>query len=106
MASAGSGMSENLPSEGVYEDIGAVTMGEKDVGPSMSRDLVLPEDYDDVWEPERGPEEQEEEQEQEEGAALSPEGVHLCAVVSAVSAVLVLLYCAHVQAAALATTYI
>lgn len=81
-------------------------MGEKDVGPSMSQDLVLPEDYDDVWEPERGPEEQEEEQEQEEGAALSPEGVHLCAVVSAVSAVLVLLYCAYVQASALATTYI
>lgn len=99
-------MLENLPSEGVYEDIGAVTMGEKDEGPSMSQDLVLPEDYDDAWEPERGPEEQEEEQEQEEGTALSPAGVHLWVVVSAVSAVLVLLYCAYVQAAALASAYI
>nr|KAF6425659.1 scavenger receptor family member expressed on T cells 1 [Molossus molossus] len=102
----GSGMSENLPSEAVYEDIGAVAMGDKVEGPSTSQDLVLTEDYDDAWEPERGPEEQEEEQEQEQGTALSPEGVHLCAVVSAVSVVLVMLYCAYVQASALASTYI
>ncbi|XP_016061808.1 PREDICTED: scavenger receptor cysteine-rich domain-containing protein SCART1-like [Miniopterus natalensis] len=106
VAFAGSGMLGSLPSEGVYEDIGDVPMEEKGEGPSVSRDLVPEEDYDDAWEPEHGPEEQEEEEELEEeqgGTALSSAGAHLCALVSAV---LVLLYCSYVQGSAPASTYI
>ncbi|XP_045047532.2 scavenger receptor cysteine-rich domain-containing protein SCART1 isoform X2 [Desmodus rotundus] len=78
-ACRGSGMLENLPSEGVYEDIGAVPMGEKVEGPSVPRDLVLEEDYDDAWELQHGLEEEEEEQEQEEGAPWSVAGGLLAA---------------------------
>ncbi|XP_032255041.1 scavenger receptor cysteine-rich domain-containing protein SCART1-like isoform X1 [Phoca vitulina] len=64
----GSRMLGSLPSEGVYEDIGAVPMGEKDEGPRVSQNLALEEEYDDAGEPELGPEEEEEEEE----APLSP----------------------------------
>ncbi|XP_014406044.1 PREDICTED: scavenger receptor cysteine-rich domain-containing protein SCART1 [Myotis brandtii] len=77
VAFAGFGMLGTRPSEVVYEDIGAVPMGEKVEGSSVPQDLVPEEDYDDAWEPEPGPEELEEEQEEEpeeepeEGTALS-----------------------------------
>lgn len=121
MAFAGSGMLGNLPSEGVYEDIGAVPMWEKDEGPSVSWDLVRGEEYDDAWEPEHGPEDehqdedqdqdededqdqdQDQEQDQDEGLPLSPAGVHLCAVVSIV---LLLLCCFYARGPALAGAYI
>ncbi|KAK2493107.1 hypothetical protein MC885_010011 [Smutsia gigantea] len=70
----GSGMLGNIPSEGVYEDIGAVAMGEKDERPWVAPGLELEEGYDDAAEPEHSP---------ESGAAgrepLNPMGVHLCA---------------------------
>lgn len=105
VAFAGFGMLGTRPSEVVYEDIGAVPMGEKVEGSSVPLDLVPEEDYDDAWEPEPGPEEPEEEQEEEpeEGTALSSVGVHLCALASAV---LVLLYCSYVHGSALASAYI
>ncbi|XP_054584783.1 LOW QUALITY PROTEIN: scavenger receptor cysteine-rich domain-containing protein SCART1 [Eptesicus fuscus] len=71
-ACRGFGMLGTLPSEAVYEDIGAVPIGEKVEGSSVSPDLVPEEDYDDAWEPEPGPEEPEEEP--EEGTALSSVG--------------------------------
>nr|XP_021552957.1 scavenger receptor cysteine-rich domain-containing protein SCART1-like [Neomonachus schauinslandi] len=95
----GSRMLGSLPSEGVYEDIGAVPMGEKDEGPRVSQNLALEEEYDDAGEPELGPEEEEEEEE----APLSPTGVHLCALVSVL---LSLLYCAYTWGSALASAYI
>ncbi|XP_032255042.1 scavenger receptor cysteine-rich domain-containing protein SCART1-like isoform X2 [Phoca vitulina] len=95
----GSRMLGSLPSEGVYEDIGAVPMGEKDEGPRVSQNLALEEEYDDAGEPELGPEEEEEEEE----APLSPTGVHLCALVSVL---LSLLYCAYARGSALASAYI
>ena len=102
MAFTGSGMLENLPSEGVYEDIGAVPVGEKVEGPRVPRDLVLEEDYDDAWELQHGLEEEEEE-EQEEGAPWSVAGAPLCAVLSFA---LALLYCAYVRGSAPSSTYI
>ncbi|XP_036785554.2 scavenger receptor cysteine-rich domain-containing protein SCART1 isoform X2 [Manis pentadactyla] len=51
----GSGMLGNLPSEGVYEDIGAVAMGEKDEGPWVAPGLELEDGYDDAAEPEHSP---------------------------------------------------
>ncbi|XP_059517971.1 scavenger receptor cysteine-rich domain-containing protein SCART1 [Myotis daubentonii] len=68
-ACRGFGMWGTRPSEVVYEDIGAVPMGEKVEGSSVPQDLLPEEDYDDAWEPEPGPEEPEEEP--EEGTALS-----------------------------------
>ncbi|XP_030877737.1 scavenger receptor cysteine-rich domain-containing protein SCART1-like [Leptonychotes weddellii] len=72
----GSRMLGSLPSEGVYEDIGAVPMGEKDEGPRVSQNLALEEEYDDAGEPELGPEEEEEEEE----APLSPTGGAPCSL--------------------------
>lgn len=46
----------NMPSEGVYEDIGAVAMGEKDEGPWVAPGLELEDGYDDAAEPEHSPE--------------------------------------------------
>lgn len=46
----------NMPSEGVYEDIGAVAMGEKDEGPWVAPGLELEDGYDDAAEPEDSPE--------------------------------------------------
>ncbi|ELK36776.1 Putative scavenger receptor cysteine-rich domain-containing protein LOC619207 [Myotis davidii] len=100
-ACRGFGMSGTRPSEVIYEDIGAVPMGEKVEGSCVPQDLLPEEDYDDAWEPEPGPEEPEEEP--EEGTALSSVGVHLCA---AASAVLVLLYCSYVHGSALTRAYI
>lgn len=99
MAFAGSRMLGSLASEAVYEDIGAVPMGEKDEGPRVSQDLALEEEYDDAAEPELGPEEEEEEEE----APLSPTGVHLCMLASVA---LFLLYCSYVRGFALASAYI
>lgn len=101
VAFAGFGMLGTRASEVIYEDIGAVPMGEKVEGSCVPEDLLPEEDYDDAWEPEPGPEEPEEEP--EEGAALSSVGVHLCA---AASAVLVLLYCSYVHGSALTRAYI
>lgn len=96
----------NLPSEGIYEDIGAVPMREKDEGPSVSWDPVL-EEYDDAWDPEHGLEDEDDEDEDEdeaEGWALSPTGVRLCALVPTV---LFLLYCSCcAQGPALSSAYI
>lgn len=89
----------SLASEAVYEDIGAVPMGEKDEGPRVSQDLALEEAYDDAAEPDLGPEEEEEEEE----APLSPTGVHLCMLASVA---LFLLYCSYVRGSALASAYI
>lgn len=114
---------ENLPSEGVYEDIGAVPTWEKDEGPSVSWDLVRAGEYDDAREPERGPEDEDEDeardededqdqdededqdqdQDEDEALPLSPAGVHLCA---AVSFVLLLLCCFYARGPALASAYI
>ncbi|XP_065377740.1 scavenger receptor cysteine-rich domain-containing protein SCART1 isoform X2 [Macaca fascicularis] len=63
-------MSGHLSSEGVYEDIGAFPMEEKDEGPAGSGDLGLEEDYDDVGEPEDGAGEEAE----EARVLLSPAG--------------------------------
>ncbi|KAF6317833.1 scavenger receptor family member expressed on T cells 1 [Rhinolophus ferrumequinum] len=71
--SRGSGMLGNLPLEGVYEDIGAVSMGEKDEEPSVSWDLVL-EEYDDAWEPEYGLDDEDEDGDEDGGLPLSPTG--------------------------------
>nr|XP_025735808.1 scavenger receptor cysteine-rich domain-containing protein SCART1-like isoform X1 [Callorhinus ursinus]XP_025735940.1 scavenger receptor cysteine-rich domain-containing protein SCART1-like isoform X2 [Callorhinus ursinus] len=72
----GSRMLGSLPSEGVYEDIGAVPIGEKDEGPRVSQNLALEEEYDDAGEPELGPEEEEEEEE----VPLSPTGGAPCSL--------------------------
>ncbi|KAM9051770.1 LOW QUALITY PROTEIN: scavenger receptor cysteine-rich domain-containing protein SCART1 [Megaptera novaeangliae] len=64
---SGSGTLGNLPSEGVYEDVGAVPMGEEDEGPRVSRALVLGEEYDDTGEPEEG--------DADEGAPRTPRTV-------------------------------
>lgn len=69
----GSRMLGSLPSEGIYEDIGAVPIGEKEEGPNVSWDLVL-EEYDDAWEPEHGLEDEDEDEAEAEGLALSPTG--------------------------------
>ncbi|XP_045883209.1 scavenger receptor cysteine-rich domain-containing protein SCART1 isoform X1 [Meles meles] len=98
-ARRGSRMLGSLASEAVYEDIGAVPMGEKDEGPRVSQNLALEEEYDDAGEPELGPEEEEEEEE----APLSPTGVHLCVLASVV---LFLLYGSYVRGSALASAYI
>lgn len=92
----------NLPLEGVYEDIGAVSMGEKDEEPSVSWDLVL-EEYDDAWEPEYGLDDEDEDGGEDGGLPLSPTGVRLCALVPTV---LFLLYCSCAQGPALASAYI
>ncbi|XP_054441032.1 scavenger receptor cysteine-rich domain-containing protein SCART1 [Pteronotus mesoamericanus] len=94
-ACRGSGMLENLPSEGVYEDIGAVPTGEK---ADVLGDLALEEDYDDAWEPELGSEGQEDAAEAAEaaGAPLS----------AALSSALALLYCSYVRGPALGSAYI
>lgn len=99
LAFAGAGLSGHQPSEGVYEDIEAVPVGEKDGASPESRDPTQEEDYDDVAEPEEGHWDEGE----EAGALLSPTGVHLCALGSMV---LFLLYCSHVQGSALASAYI
>nr|XP_031529912.1 scavenger receptor cysteine-rich domain-containing protein SCART1-like [Vicugna pacos] len=69
-ACRGSGMLGTLPSEGVYEDIGAVPGGEKDEGPGVSWVLAQEEEYDDAGEPEPGSEEEE----AEDGTPLSSVG--------------------------------
>lgn len=109
VAFAGSGMLGNLPSEGVDEDIGAVPVWEKDEGPNVSWDLVRGEEYDDAWEPERGPVDEAQAQDEDEDEAqdelpLSPAGVHLCA--AAVAFVLLLLCCFYARGPALASAYI
>lgn len=102
----------HLHSEGVYEDIGAVPMGEKDEGPSVPWDLVLEEQYDDAWEPERDLEDEDEEDEDgdedededEDGwPRLSPMGAHLCAMLPTV---LFLIYCSCAQGPAPGSAYI
>lgn len=100
VAFAGSRMLASLPSEGVYEDIGAVPMGDKDEEPRASQNLALEEDYDDAGELELGPEEEEEE---EEETPLSPAGVHLCALASVA---LFILFCSCARGSALAGAYI
>uniref|UniRef100_A0A8D2D2F2 Scavenger receptor family member expressed on T cells 1 n=1 Tax=Sciurus vulgaris TaxID=55149 RepID=A0A8D2D2F2_SCIVU len=50
-ACMGSGLSGQQPSEGVYEDIEAVPVGERDDASPESRDPVQEEDYDDAWWP-------------------------------------------------------
>lgn len=89
----------NLPLEGVYEDTGAVPMGEEEEVPRVSRALVLEEEYDDTGEPEQGPEEGE----AEEGAPLTSTGVHLCTLASMA---VFLLYCSCAQSFSLASPYI
>nr|XP_012602452.1 scavenger receptor cysteine-rich domain-containing protein SCART1-like [Microcebus murinus] len=69
-ACQGCSMSRHPSSEGVYEDIGAVPLGEKDEGPATNEDLVLEEEYDDAGELEDGAGEAA----QEAGALLSPAG--------------------------------
>ncbi|XP_012890940.1 PREDICTED: scavenger receptor cysteine-rich type 1 protein M130-like [Dipodomys ordii] len=71
---SGSGMSGHLPSEGIYEHIKAISVEKKQEEPTVSRDLVQEQDYDDVGDPEEdsGEEEEEEEEEEEDGAFLSP----------------------------------
>ncbi|XP_074239254.1 scavenger receptor cysteine-rich domain-containing protein SCART1-like isoform X1 [Saimiri boliviensis] len=69
-ACRGCGMSGHLSSEGIYEDIGAFPMGQKDEGPAASGDLGLEENYDDAGEPEDGAGEEAE----EAGVLLSPAG--------------------------------
>uniref|UniRef100_A0A8D2D5Q1 Scavenger receptor family member expressed on T cells 1 n=1 Tax=Sciurus vulgaris TaxID=55149 RepID=A0A8D2D5Q1_SCIVU len=98
-ACMGSGLSGQQPSEGVYEDIEAVPVRERDDASPESRDPVQEEDYDDAAELEEGHQDEGE----EAGALLSPTGVHLFALGSVV---LLLLYCSHVQGSALASTYI
>ncbi|EPY85350.1 hypothetical protein CB1_000385029 [Camelus ferus] len=95
----GSGMLGTLPSEGVYEDIGAVPGGEKDEGPGVSWVLAQEEEYDDAGEPEPGSEEEE----AEDRPPLSSVGVHLCALASVA---LVLLYCSCSRGSAPASPYI
>lgn len=102
----------SLPSEGVYEDIGAAPAGEKDEAAGASGAAVPEEEYDDVAEPEPDPEPEPEEGDAEEGdaegdaeegAPLSPTGVQLCAVASMV---LFLLYCCFARGSAPAHPYI
>lgn len=62
VAFAGSGTLGNLPSEGVYEDIGVVPLGDKDEGLRASGAPVLEEEYDDAEEPGLDPEEGEAEE--------------------------------------------
>ena len=90
-------MSGSLPSEGVYEDIGAATAGEKDEAAGAAAAAVLEEEYDDVAEPEP------EEGVAEEGALLGPTGAQLCVVASTV---LLLLYWRYAQGSAPPSPYI
>lgn len=92
-------MSGSLPSEGVYEDIAAIPVEEKDNSPGGSQDLMLEEEYDDAQELEQDPEDEG----AEEGAPLSSVGVHLCALASLA---LFLLYRSYVQCSALTSAYI
>ncbi|XP_038296953.1 scavenger receptor cysteine-rich domain-containing protein SCART1-like [Canis lupus familiaris] len=77
-ARRGSRMWGSLPSEGVYEDIGAVPMADQGEGPTVSGTPALEEEYDDAGELELGTEDEdedeEEEEEEEEPAPLSPAG--------------------------------
>ncbi|XP_007935054.1 scavenger receptor cysteine-rich domain-containing protein SCART1-like [Orycteropus afer afer] len=107
-ACRGPGMTWNPPSEGFYEDIGAISFGEKDVGSRGSGDPVLEEEYDDAEAPEDGPVEQQADEEAGEAegpqeALLSPAGVPLSALASLV---LFLLYCSYTQGSAPGSTYI
>ncbi|XP_070376333.1 scavenger receptor cysteine-rich domain-containing protein SCART1 isoform X2 [Equus asinus] len=70
-ACRGSRMSGSLPSEGVYEDIAAIPVEEKDNSPVGSQDLMLEEEYDDAQELEQDPEDEG----AEEGAPLSSVGL-------------------------------
>jgi len=90
-------MSGSLPSEGVYEDIGVATAGEKDEAAGAAAAAVLEEEYDDVAEPEP------EEGDAEEGALLSPTGAQLCVVASTV---LLLLYWCYAQGSGPPSPYI
>ncbi|VTJ87713.1 Hypothetical predicted protein [Marmota monax] len=67
-ACMGSGLSGNQASEGVYEDIEAVPVREKDEVSPESRGPMQEEDYDDAAEPEEGHHDEGE----ESGALLSP----------------------------------
>lgn len=67
-------MSGRLPSEGLYEDIGAAAAGEEDEAAGAS--AAPEEEDDDAAEPEP------EEGAAEEGAPLSAAGVQLCVVAS------------------------
>ncbi|XP_061259910.1 scavenger receptor cysteine-rich domain-containing protein SCART1-like [Bos javanicus] len=96
-ACRGSGMSGSLPSEGVYEDIGAAPAGEKDEAAGAAAAAVLEEEYDDVAEPEP------EEGDAEEGALLSPTGAQLCVVASTA---LLLLYWCYAQGSGPPSPYI
>ncbi|XP_027627009.1 scavenger receptor cysteine-rich domain-containing protein SCART1 [Tupaia chinensis] len=98
-ACMGSVLSGDLPSEGIYEDIGPVFMGVKDMRAALPEDPVLEEEYDDAGEPEDCPREEEEE---EDGVLSSPTGVHLC---SLASIVVFLLYC-YAEGSAVTTAYI
>ncbi|XP_012368854.1 scavenger receptor cysteine-rich domain-containing protein SCART1-like [Octodon degus] len=95
-----SGLSEPLPSEGVYEDIEPVPVEEKE-GPSVSGDPAL-EDYDDIEEPQEGHGEEAEEAEVSR-VLLTPMGVHLCAVGFIV---LFLLYCFYSESSIPIDAYI
>lgn len=102
------------PSEGIYEDIGAVRMDERG-GPKGSGSLALgqrneealEEDYDDM-EPVLGDSELmldglEPTGGREQQGTLSSEGGQLCALACVV---LSLLYCCYAQGSALASAYI
>ncbi|KAM6186257.1 scavenger receptor cysteine-rich domain-containing protein SCART1-like [Rhynchocyon petersi] len=103
---SGSGMTGNLPSEGLYEDIGDIPMGEQDSVPKWSGDLE--DEYDDAENIDDGPmEEQEDEDEDleddhQEGLQTLV-GVHLSALASLV---LFLLYCFYPHGFSLDSTYI
>lgn len=68
-------MSENLPSDGVYEEIGAVFPGEKEEGLGESGHPVWEEEYDDAGEPVPEEDEDMEEAEEEEESVLNSVGV-------------------------------
>ncbi|KAG5196166.1 hypothetical protein JEQ12_011802 [Ovis aries] len=91
----GSGMSGSLPSEGLYEDIGAAAAGEEDEAAGAS--AAPEEEDDDAEEPEP------EEGAAEEGAPLSAAGLQLCVVASVA---LFLRCCCCAPGAAPASPYI
>lgn len=93
----------SLPSEGVYEDIGAALAGEKDEAAGASGAAAPEEEHDAAAEPEAEAEPEPEEGGAEEGARLSPTGAQLCAVASVV---LFLLYCCLARGSAPAHPYI
>lgn len=102
-------MPENLPSDGVYEEIETIFPGEKDEGLGESGHPVWEEEYDDAGEPVPEEDEDMEEAEEEEGeeeeeeSVLNSVGAHFCALLAIV---LFLLYCSYSHCSALVSSYI